>query len=188
MDTRTRLLRAALELFAQRGFDAVGVQQIVEAVGVTKPTLYHFFGSKHGLLQALFTEYATGLDDALRAATDYRGDLPATLERIVTEYAEFAAREPLFYRFELALYFAPPQSEAHQIATKHYAQRHALIAEVFVRAVREHGNLRNRQQRYALSLVGLINSYVALQLNGRAVITDRLRREIVQQFSYGIYS
>ncbi len=34
----------------------------------------------------------------------------------------------------------------------------------------------------------MINSYAALQLNQRIVITDRLRRDIVHQFSHGIYS
>jgi len=41
MDPRRRLLNNALKLFAARGWDAVGVQEIVDASGVTKPTLYH---------------------------------------------------------------------------------------------------------------------------------------------------
>ena len=43
MDNRARLLDCAQDLFAARGYDAVGVQEIVEAAGVTKPTLYHYF-------------------------------------------------------------------------------------------------------------------------------------------------
>ncbi len=91
MDSRTGLLRAALALFAAKGYDGIGVQEVAEAAGVAKPTLYHFFGSKHGLLEALFAEYATRLDDAVRAAADYAGDLPLTLDRIVAAYIDFAA-------------------------------------------------------------------------------------------------
>ncbi len=32
------------------GYDAMGIQRIVEAARITKPTLYHYFGSKQGLL------------------------------------------------------------------------------------------------------------------------------------------
>jgi AcrR family transcriptional regulator len=188
MDSRAGLLRAALTLFAAKGFDAVGVQEVAEAAGVAKPTLYHFFGSKHGLLEALFAEYATRLDDALRTAADYQRDLPLTLDRIVAAYVDLANQEPLFCRLELALYFSPRNSEAHQVAVRHYAYRHKMLEEVFRKAVHEHGNMRGRHRRYAITLVGMINSYIALQLNEHIVITDRLRRDIVHQFSHGIYS
>ena len=39
-DYRTELIDQALTLFAGRGYDAVSVQEIVDGVGVTKPTLY----------------------------------------------------------------------------------------------------------------------------------------------------
>ena len=46
MDNRAEILNAALDLFHARGYDAVGVQEIVDRAGVTKPTLYYYFGSK----------------------------------------------------------------------------------------------------------------------------------------------
>ena len=51
MENRDHILDCALRLFAARGYDAVGVQEIVELAGLTKPTLYHYFGSKRGLLE-----------------------------------------------------------------------------------------------------------------------------------------
>ena len=39
VDNRERILETALELFYARGYDAVGVQEIAEKSGVTKPTL-----------------------------------------------------------------------------------------------------------------------------------------------------
>ncbi len=188
MDSRSALLRAALLLFASRGYEGVGVQEIASAIGVTKPTLYHFFGSKQGLLEALFSEYAGQLDCELADAATYEGDLQETLDRIAAAYIGFAAREPAGYGLELALYFAPRQSPARSVAVQHYARRQALLESVFAAAVKEHGNLRGRQRRYAVSLVGVLNSYIALQLDGEITITDRLRHDIVHQFSHGIYS
>lgn len=44
-----RILSTALDLFAIKGYDATAVREICEAAGITKPTLYHFFGSKDGV-------------------------------------------------------------------------------------------------------------------------------------------
>ncbi|MDH6227705.1 MULTISPECIES: TetR/AcrR family transcriptional regulator [Streptomyces] len=49
-----RLLAAATRLFAERGYDRTSVQEIVEAAGVTKGALYHYFGSKEDLLHEVY--------------------------------------------------------------------------------------------------------------------------------------
>jgi len=187
MDSRSALLRAALTLFAARGYDGVGVQEVAETAGVAKPTLYHFFGSKRGLLEALFTEYGSKLDDAVQQAALYTGDLALTLDRVAAAYVGFATREPVFYRLELGLYFAPRQSDAHLVAVQHYTKRYMVLERLFREAARENGHLLNCPQYHAVTLVGIINSYIALQLNASAVITTRVRRDIVRQFSHGIY-
>ena len=48
-----RILQSALELFSSKGYDATSVREICEAAGITKPTLYHFYGSKEGVYRAL---------------------------------------------------------------------------------------------------------------------------------------
>ena len=48
MDNREKILQCAEELFYSRGYDAAGVQEIVEMAGVTKPTLYYYFGRQAG--------------------------------------------------------------------------------------------------------------------------------------------
>jgi AcrR family transcriptional regulator len=188
MDSRTGIVSAAVGLFARRGYDAVGVQEIAQSAGVAKPTLYHFFGSKHGLLEALFDEYASRLDKQIESAAEYFGDLPLTLDRIAAAYVEFARQEPIFYRLELTLHSAPADSIGYQVASRHYSRRLATIEGMFIKAVRQHGNMRGRHQRYALSLVGIINLYLSLQLNERLIVTDRVRHEMIHQFSHGIYS
>ncbi|MET1015604.1 MAG: helix-turn-helix domain-containing protein, partial [Leifsonia flava] len=46
--------RAAVELFAAQGYANTSVQQIVEAAGVTKGAMYHYFQSKDDLLFAIY--------------------------------------------------------------------------------------------------------------------------------------
>jgi AcrR family transcriptional regulator len=49
---RARLVHAAIELFYRHGFQAVGIQQVIAAAGVTKTTFYKHFESKDDLLVA----------------------------------------------------------------------------------------------------------------------------------------
>ncbi|SFB20216.1 transcriptional regulator, TetR family [Amycolatopsis marina] len=49
-----RLLSVATRLFAERGFDRTSVQEIVEAAGVTKGAMYHYFDSKDDLLYEIY--------------------------------------------------------------------------------------------------------------------------------------
>ncbi|MEV6010812.1 TetR/AcrR family transcriptional regulator [Streptomyces sp. NPDC051976] len=49
-----RLLAEATRLFAEQGYDRTSVQEIVEAAGVTKGALYHYFGSKDDLLHEIY--------------------------------------------------------------------------------------------------------------------------------------
>ena len=188
MDNRAGILNAALQLFAARGYDAVGVQEIVEAAGITKPTLYHYYGSKQGLLKALLETYQQPLTEAVQTAADYHGDLPRTLELLTEAYFTFARQNPVFYRMLLAVYFAPRDSEAHQQVTRWNEQQHAMVEALFAAAALGHGNMRGRQRLYAATFIGLINTCIGLWLNGYAELDAEFTHRVVHQFQHGIYS
>lgn len=54
--TRTALIAAGRELFAKRGYERVGTEEIVAAAGVTRGALYHHFEGKQGLFAAVFEQ------------------------------------------------------------------------------------------------------------------------------------
>lgn len=178
----------ALQLFAERGYDAVGVQEISDAAGITKPTLYHYFGSKLGLLQTILNENFLTFNQVVSEACEYQGDLPATLYRLAQAYFEFARQNPLFYRFHLALWFSPPQNEAYQAALGWNTDRHLAVEKVFVRATKDHGNMAGRQHAYTTTFIGTLNTYIGMALNGYANLDADLAWKAVRQFQYGIYS
>ncbi|WP_344628632.1 TetR/AcrR family transcriptional regulator, partial [Kitasatospora arboriphila] len=64
---KTRLPRAAAELLASSDGSPVSTRQITKLAGVTAPTLYHHFGDKEGLFDAVvaagFEEYVAGERD-----------------------------------------------------------------------------------------------------------------------------
>ncbi len=75
--TRAALVSVARRLFAERGYAAVGTEEIVRAAGVTRGALYHHFEGKRELFQAVYEDVEQAL-----------------LERIA-ELADRSARDPL---------------------------------------------------------------------------------------------
>lgn len=74
-----QVIAAATRLFADQGFEATSVQQIVDAAGVTKGALYHYFSSKDELLTASYRQL---LDLQLEHLVDFADrDLPV-VERL----------------------------------------------------------------------------------------------------------
>ncbi|MBN1284815.1 MAG: TetR/AcrR family transcriptional regulator [Anaerolineae bacterium] len=187
-DNRAKILSHALRLFAARGYDAVGVQEIVEAAGVTKPTLYHYFGSKRRLLDALLEEHFMALYAVVEPAACYRGDLSRNLNEITAAYFRFAKSQPPFYRLLLSMYVAPPDGESFHAAYGLYRRQYELIETLFKQAAEHHGNMKGRHRRYAATFLGMINTYITLALNEAAALDDELLYKAVHQFMHGIYS
>ena len=188
MDNKSNILANALELFASRGYEAVGVQEIVDKAGITKPTLYHYFGSKQGLLNTLLEAHFTELNEMVRQACVYHHDLPGSLRKVARAMYGYAAEHPVFYRLALALTFTPPHSESYRAAAPFHQAQYRLVETLFAEAVPDHGNMRRRQSLYAACFIGQINTVILLWLNHHIVIDDALVERSVHNFEHGIYS
>ena len=98
---RAKVERAALELFAAKGFDGVSIAEIAGAAGVGQGSLYRHYPSKQDLAWALFSEayLRTGAQlDAIRASE------PRFDKRIAAMIAHFCAiydGDPALFRFML---------------------------------------------------------------------------------------
>ncbi len=188
MSSREIIREQALLLFSRRGYDAVGIQEIVDAAGITKPSLYHHFGSKKGLFTALLTEAYAPLLAAVREASRYEGDLGTNLDRVAGVVFSFVERQPDFFRLRLALDFIPPDNEIRPIARALSEEFFAAIEELFREASRDHGNMRGRHAMHAASFIGQLHTAASLSLNGYIDLSDDVRRQTVRFFMHGIFS
>jgi len=91
--TRQRILRAAAELFAERGFDATSMKAVAARVGLSDAALYYYFRSKHEILEALWD-----IPEIRRFGGDDGAAPPLTLRELVDAVAETIAAQDTVLR------------------------------------------------------------------------------------------
>src|SRR3984885_6567086 len=136
--TRQRLLNAATEEFAARGIAGARVDRIADAARSNKAQIYHYFGSKDGMFEAVFdrivqaTVSETPIDPT---------DLPEYAGRLFDRYQEHPEIQRLatWYRLERAQGDDPIEaivaSNAAKVKAIAEAQRAGLLSTRFEPAV-----------------------------------------------------
>lgn len=84
ISTRERILEAAAELFAVRGFASASLQNVADQLGITKAALYYHFDSKDDILLTILRPYFEAADEFLQRHAE---SAPAPHD-LLTEYAD----------------------------------------------------------------------------------------------------
>ena len=91
-DQRSLILQRAAELFARSGYVATSMNQVAEACGFSKPTLYHYFRDKDALLASICDEHVLRLhamaSEVLAEPLPPAAKLRELITRILEEYAD----------------------------------------------------------------------------------------------------
>jgi AcrR family transcriptional regulator len=99
-ETRAKLIRAARKAFAAKGYAAASMDDLTAEAGLTRGALYHNFGDKKGLLQAVIDQIDAEMLARLRVARDRAETLWLGLLEESVAYIEMAL-EPEIQRIVL---------------------------------------------------------------------------------------
>src|SRR5215218_681747 len=91
---REQILRAAAQLFAERGSRAVGVDDVGAAVGVTGPAIYRHFASKDAMLAEMLLRISERLLAGGNECVATSTDPAAQLRALVAFHVDFALANP----------------------------------------------------------------------------------------------
>lgn len=130
-----RILQKALALFSEKGYDATSVREICEAAGITKPTLYHFYGSKEGVYRAIVEGALERFQAEMVVALGGAGSLRDRLVRMSRAYVDATLRQPDLARFIMALIHNSPRSAPSTDFVGFYERILAELARVIEEAV-----------------------------------------------------
>lgn len=192
LENRDVIMNCAKTLFYAKGYDAVGVQEVVDRAGITKPTLYYYFGSKLGLLKALVEEKFSSFRASLRETAVLDCRIEDILYRLAQTYCAFFEQDREFYMLFMALYYSARENEAYQVVRPYVTEFYELVVGIFDQAARQLGNMNGRQRQFAIGFIGTINHYLMLRFEEDRECGMGIREEevhaVVNQFMYGIFS
>src|SRR5438876_11682021 len=109
LDAREAVLDSAVKVFARRGYAGTSVQDILQATGLSKPTVYYYFESKAGLFRAIL---AFAYDESFRLMQTAVSGKVASMERltgVASALFDFASRHRDLTRLVFATVFAAPE-------------------------------------------------------------------------------
>jgi AcrR family transcriptional regulator len=132
--TRERLLDEALTLFSQRGYAATGIRDILQAAGVTQPTLYHHFADKASLLQTLIERHYGESQQRLEEIITNEPTVLSKLLAFVTSSFQHCCIDPRVPRLMFQTYFGPTVPEIDGVLDKLTEKRFRLVVSIM-----EHG-------------------------------------------------
>lgn len=173
--TRDALIAAARALFAERGYAAVGTEEIVRAAGVTRGALYHHFDGKRDLFEAVYERIEVELAQRIAGgALDAGATAPLEAMRAGAEMFLLAATEPETQR--IVLIDGPSVlgwDRWREIATEHGLG----LIEATLQAAIEAGAIAEQPVRpLAYVLMGALDE--AAMLVARAEDPERMRAEV----------
>jgi len=138
-ETRERIYRAALELFAERGFMETTVEEITEAADVGKGTFFNYFPTKEHVLATYGAERLATVQDALERARKTSGSVLDVIGDLASGTAGHGLSSPALLRAIYAAHASCTPVRTELQARMETARR--LLGQIF-RLAQERGEIR----------------------------------------------
>ena len=139
-ETRERLFRSALELFAQKGFAETTVEDITEAADVGKGTFFNYFPSKDHILLAFGEMQLSKLESAIELARGSGEPMPEFLRSLGVRMTQEPTRNPAIIRALLQAYLSTTPVRAAMMDLQRRV--HALHTQM-IQLGQERGEIRD---------------------------------------------
>ncbi len=181
----SKLLEAAVQLFATKGYPATSTREIVEAAGVTKPMLYYYFQSKEGLLAAAIGHFLDAFYQRLRDVLSQPREPYHQLVELVWAHLDFCQGHMPLARLFYALYFGPDDQKGLVDLKKYTDVGHELLMQGVDQTVTASLVRPDCRDDLGLALHGMINIWTIAALNGEAELTYDIARKIIDDLLRG---
>lgn len=109
--TRQRLIEAALVVFRRVGYEAARLEDIAEEAGVTRGALYHHFGGKPQIYEAMIAKAMSRINQVIEAAVGTGGGALVTLRRLLVDSLMHAADDAEYRAVSEIILFKSPVTD-----------------------------------------------------------------------------
>jgi AcrR family transcriptional regulator len=165
-ETRRQLLRAALKHFANSGYAATSVQQIVSEAKVSKPALYYHFRDKAGLFEALVNEAHDGRFRVVQEAVTRAKDFPGQLREVLVALFDYFHNNRDLTRIAFSTAYAAPGELPPGLNHLQKCKRSLEFIHALIKRAQAAGELDDRFDSWELAygFYGQTNFYITAHL------------------------
>jgi AcrR family transcriptional regulator len=165
-ETRRQILRAALKHFANGGYAATSVQQIVGGAKVSKPALYYHFRDKAALFEALVNEAHDGRLRVVQEAAARAKDFPGQLREILVALFDYFHQNRELTRIAFATAYAAPGEVPPGLHHLNKCKRNLEFIHSLIKRAQAAGELDRRFDSWELAygFYGQTNFYITAHL------------------------
>jgi AcrR family transcriptional regulator len=173
-ETRIRLFRCALRLFAEHGFPNVTVEDITEAADVGKGTFFNYFESKDHILGVMAEIQLGKVREALQQAEAGHRPIRAVLHHLFQRVAEEPGRSPELARAAISSFLA--SEPIRQLMERNMAEGRKMAARIIELGQKAHEiDPGMKKEKLALMLQQCFLGTVLLwSLRGQPKLKDAL--------------
>jgi TetR/AcrR family transcriptional regulator len=161
---RDRLLGAALQLFARKGFESASVRELAEAAKVTRPTLYYHFGSKEGLYLELVERLCATVEDSILRSLVPQGTARVRLRSFVLNILDSIIEDTDNQRFFFVISLDPRRNI---LSSFHERMRNfiAAVVELLLEEGAEKGEFETEEVKWITKVIlTLVDSFIYQQI------------------------
>lgn len=177
---RAAIRRAAIELFAEKGFAAASTREICARAQITKPVLYYYFKDKEHLYRELFLDACTESREQLVLAATRGATARDKLVEFFSADFELTKRDPDLALMAFRMVFAPRKESRAVDYVEIGMDWVRMVAGIVAEGVRRR-EIKGRPKEIAEAFMGIHMIYtISYLLTGEPEINRSLARRIVK--------
>ena len=183
--TAERILQTAHQLFMERGYVGVSINDVVQAAGITKPTLYYHFADKEALYAAVAEHALQLMGQELRAeVSNTDGTFVQQLTRLIEIIQEHRDEDFRMMRHQVRTFLATQRQKT--LATAFYEHMVTPVVTLI-----QHGQVTGdvptgSATELAMMLLCHVEAYIGPEV--QAMRLHMNARRIAELFLYGIHT
>jgi AcrR family transcriptional regulator len=181
VQSRERVLDAAERIMAEHGFEAATLARVVEEAGIPMSSVYHYFGSKDGILLAVMERGADRFFDDLPDLSRRPGRPAQHLARVASAATRTLERHPNFLRMLIVFAVQPPTAgggEIQAVVRRVRDRALGLLRGQMAAAFGDDPRSPATEQLARFALAAIDGAFVACQTD-RGVTLEGLLRPLV---------
>jgi len=188
VSTKTKIFSIAAHLFAEKGFNGVSMREISEESGVSKPTIYYYFGSKEGIYSELVN---TGISHILRELENINSmimPIKDKLSSLIKRFFKYSLQYPEYVKFFITLSDTSKSFSFLEHCKDEADKRDGILANMIQQGVDSGEFGASAKPELAASIIGsVLWFFIWQQLHSKEkILSDQLADDIIEILFKGL--